>query len=333
MSNCVGVGEQSCASLQTLFCIYPRNIEFTMRVFVGDYDFDMKESTEQSFHVRAVHKHPDFNSKQPYNNDVAVVELGDSGGPFLCQRSHGRNCVWRIFVPEGNHILLRFHRFSVEWDYSCDLDYLGVYSSSGHLIGKFCGDIRPRPLLIPDRNVTVKFFSDFQEFRSGFSLSYEAVDPNLYPGDSVAFCKLVPDFGVQFALRRWVLCKDSECGSVPVIFEEGEIQSMNHPEPYSSNAICQWVVHCPPSHVIELTFQTFELESHEECIFDYVVVHHDLQGNMVAGKFCGFSIPDPIVSVSNVLQITFISDYAANYIGFRAVISFVLSKSRKKLLF
>ncbi|XP_077142779.1 ovochymase-2 isoform X1 [Ranitomeya variabilis] len=462
-------------------CLMDKNIEFSMRVFVGDYDFDMKESTEQSFHVQAVHKHPDFNSKQPYNNDVAVVELvgriifgrdiqpaclpspdeefpngymcdtlgwgrleengklpnklqqvslpiienkrcmsimktvdqrlnfntvvcagypeggkdacqGDSGGPFLCQRSHGRwvlvgvtswglgcarkwidnflrppdkrgspgiftdiqrlhgwiitklnqedphlpatqvrcsttdgllrgtageithprgsrryysnneNCVWRILVPEGNHILLRFHRFSVEWDYSCDLDYLGVYSSSGHLIGKFCGDIRPRPLLIPASNVTLKFFSDFQEFRSGFSLSYEAVEPNLYP--------------------------DSECGSVPVIFEEGEIQSMNYPEPYSSNAICQWVVHCPPSHLIELTFLTFELESHEECIFDYVVVHHDLQGNMVAGKFCGFSIPDPIVSVSNVLQITFISDYAANYIGFCAVISFVLSKSR-----
>ncbi|XP_073417704.1 ovochymase-2-like [Dendrobates tinctorius] len=468
-------------------CLLEKNIEFYMKVFVGDYDFNIKESTEQSFHVQAVHKHPDFNSKQPYNNDVAVVEVvgritfgkyiqpaclpspdeefpkgymcdtlgwgrleengklpnmvhrvslpiieykrcistmktvdqrlefntvvcagypeggkdacqGDSGGPFLCQRSHGRwvlvgvtswglgcarkwidnflrppdkrgspgiftdiqrlrgwiitklnqedphlpvaqvrcsstdgllrgtageithprggrryysnneNCDWRIQVPEGNHILLRFHRFSVEWDYSCDLDYLGVYTSSGRLIGKFCGDVQPRPLLIPDRNITVKFFSDFQEYRSGFSFSYEAVEPNLYP--------------------------DSDCGSVPVIFEEGEIQTMNHPEPYSSNAICQWVVHCPSTHRITLNFVTFDLESpfafesHEECIFDYVVVHHDLQGNMQAGKFCGFSIPDPIVSVSNVMQITFISDYAANYIGFRAVISFVLSKSR-----
>ncbi|XP_073515663.1 ovochymase-2-like [Phyllobates terribilis] len=462
-------------------CLMDKNIEFLMRVYVGDYDFNIKEPTEQSFHVQAIHKHPDFNSKQPYNNDIAVVQVagrikfdsniqpaclpspdeifskgymcdtmgwgrleengklpsklqlvslpiienkscmstmktvdqrlhfntvvcagypeggkdacqGDSGGPFLCQRSHGRwvlvgvtswglgcarkwvdnflrppdkrgspgiftdiqmlrgwiitklnqevsywteaqvrcstndgllrgtagqithpkgfrryysnneNCVWRILVPEGNHIILRFHRFSVEWDYSCDLDYLGVYCSSGRLIGKFCGDVQPRPLRIPNISVTVKFFSDFQECRSGFSLSYEAVEPNRYP--------------------------DSECGSVAVIFEEGEIQTMNYPSPYSSNAICQWVVHCLPTHLIKLTFVIFEVEPHEDCIFDYVVVHYDLQGNMVAGKFCGFSPPDPIVSVSNVLQITFISDYAANYIGFQAVITFVRSKSR-----
>ncbi|KAM4017033.1 ovochymase-2-like [Anomaloglossus baeobatrachus] len=216
--------------------------------------------------------------------------------------SNNEYCVWRIHVPEGYYVLLMFNLFSVEWDYSCDLDYLGIYSGSGQLIGKFCGDVRPRPLLIPRNEVIVRFFSDFQVYRPGFSLSYEAVELYQYP--------------------------DSECGSVAVIFEEGEIQTMNHPQPYSSNAICQWVVHSPASRRIKLNFTTFELESQDKCSFDSVAVYHDLQGHMPAGKFCGFSPPDPIVSVSNVMQITFTSDYAANYIGFRAVISFVRSSFR-----
>lgn len=135
-----------------------------------------------------------------------------------------RKCLWTIVVPKGKHILLVFNRFNLEWDHSCDLDYLVIYSALGRLIGKFCGDVRPRPLLIHDTSITLKFISDFQEYNTGFSLSYQAVEPNLYP--------------------------DSDCGSVAIIFEEGKIQSMNHPQAYDSLAHCQWVVHSPVNHVI-----------------------------------------------------------------------------------
>lgn len=40
------------------------------------------------------------------------------------------------------------------------------------------------------------------------------------------------------------------------------------------------------------------------------------------GKFCGKSVPDPVESTSNIMQIIFSSDSRANYIGFRAKISF-----------
>ncbi|KAM4018792.1 ovochymase-2-like [Anomaloglossus baeobatrachus] len=56
-------------------CLLDKNIESSMRVFVGDYDFNIKEPTEKSFNVRAIHRHPDFNSRQPFNNDIAVVEV------------------------------------------------------------------------------------------------------------------------------------------------------------------------------------------------------------------------------------------------------------------
>ncbi|XP_075139713.1 ovochymase-2 [Leptodactylus fuscus] len=215
--------------------------------------------------------------------------------------SNNEKCVWTINVPTGMHILLVFDYFNVEWDYSCDLDYLAIYSALGRLIGKFCGDAAPRPLLITDTSIILKFISDFQEYKTGFSLSYQAVEPDFYP--------------------------DSDCGSVAVIFEEGEIQSMNHPGEYSSLAHCQWVIHGPKFHVIQITFLVFEVEPSDDCIFDKLVIYHDLEGTMIAGKFCGFSLPEPILSVSSVMQVIFTSDHTANYIGFRAVISFVPSSS------
>ncbi|XP_075044720.1 ovochymase-2 [Mixophyes fleayi] len=211
--------------------------------------------------------------------------------------SNNENCKWTILVPKEKQILLTFSHFSLEWDYSCDLDYLAIYSNGNHLIGKFCGDDIPRPMLISDTNITLKFISDFQEFRTGFALSYLAIDPNIYP--------------------------DSGCGSVAVIFEEGEIQTMNHPKKYNSNAKCHWIVHGPKYHFIKMTFLAFEVEPGYRCIFDQVVVYYDLAGTVLGGKFCGFLMPDPVLSTSNVMQIMFNSDSAGNFIGFRAAISFV----------
>ncbi|KAG8564517.1 hypothetical protein GDO81_016502 [Engystomops pustulosus] len=218
--------------------------------------------------------------------------------------SNNEKCVWTVSVPKGKRILLIFDHFDIEWDYSCDLDYLVIYSALGRLIGKFCGDVKPRPLLIPDSSITLKFISDFQEYKTGFSLFFQGVEPNLYP--------------------------DSECGSVSVIFEEGEIQTMNHPQEYSSLANCQWVIHGPMYHVIKLTFLVFEIEPSKDCIFDRLVVYHDLQETIMAGKFCGFTLPDPVLSSSNVMQITFTSDHSGNYIGFQATISFIPSSRNIK---
>ncbi|XP_044126103.1 LOW QUALITY PROTEIN: ovochymase-2-like [Bufo gargarizans] len=252
---------------------------------------------------------PDFPTYQVQCSTNDGIEKGTTGEILLPTGyrkyySNNEKCIWTIIVPRGKHILLTFKSFNVEWDYSCDLDYLVIYSALGRLIGKFCGDVSPRPLLIADASITLKFISDFHEYKTGFSLFYQAVEPDTYA--------------------------DSDCGSVAVIFEEGEIQTMNHPHLYSSNANCQWVVHSPANYIIKITFLVFEVEPSEGCIFDRLVVYHDLQGTVVAGFFCGFALPDPVLSVSNVMQITFTSDYSSNYLGFRAVISFVLPSSPVK---
>ena len=56
----------------------------------------------------------------------------------------------------------------------------------------------------------------------------------------------------------------------------------------------------------------------EPCKFDYLLVRDKEHNNDVLGKFCGTTIPGPIVSKSNSLWVTMITDGQDNKAGFRA---------------
>ncbi|XP_075423520.1 ovochymase-2 isoform X2 [Ascaphus truei] len=229
--------------------------------------------------------------------------LTGTGGQIILPgspREHYANnemCVWRLSVPAGMQVLLNFSRFDVEEDVSCNLDYLAVYSAETHLLGKFCGAVCPVPILISSARVTLKFISDFQEYRTGFELSYSALALNTYP--------------------------ESGCGSVSIHLEEGEIQSMRYPGKYTNLANCHWVFHAPKDHRIKLTFEDFEIEPSERCDYDAVTVYQDLVGEGELGKYCGDSLPPSLITDGNVMQIKFRSDKAGTYRGFRASVAFV----------
>ncbi|KAM8939174.1 ovochymase-2 [Pelodytes ibericus] len=208
-------------------------------------------------------------------------------------------CEWIIKVPKGKLILINFSRFDVESDFSCDLDYLSIYSEERRLIGKFCGDVCPRPIIVSSNRITLKFLSDFQEYRTGFALNYSAVEPGSY--------------------------SDSDCGSLAIHFEEGEIQSMNYPKSYANFANCHWVIHAPKYYKVKLTFIDFQIEAGVNCSYDSVRVYEDLAAGTEIGKFCGFSIPPAVFSSGNMMHIKFSSDATESYRGFRAAFSFVMS--------
>lgn len=56
----------------------------------------------------------------------------------------------------------------------------------------------------------------------------------------------------------------------------------------------------------------------EPCKFDYLLVRDKEHNNEVLGRFCGNSIPSPIISKSNSLWVTMITDGQDNKAGFRA---------------
>ncbi|NXT77189.1 OVCH2 protein, partial [Zapornia atra] len=206
-------------------------------------------------------------------------------------------CIWTLSVLEGNHILLRFSHFDIEPETFCDYDSLSVYSKDDRLVGKFCGEDLPLPILIGSNSIRLKFVSDNKDYGTGFSMTYKALTPDTLP--------------------------DSGCESLAVLFEEGMLQSMHYPEHYSNAAHCQWIICAPEDHVIKLTYDSFELEESEDCSYDAVTVYEDVGKEEEIAKSCGFALPAPVLSSLAVMLVVFHSDETETFGGFRATISFV----------
>ncbi|NXT41382.1 OVCH2 protein, partial [Pelecanoides urinatrix] len=228
-------------------------------------------------------------------------ELHFPGSPKHFYQNH-QLCMWTLFVPEGNYILLRFSHFDIEPETFCDYDSLSVYSKDDRLVGKFCGGDLPLPVLIGSNSVRLKFVSDNKDYGTGFSMTYKALTPDILPGR----CK-----------------SNSGCESLAVLFEEGVLQSMHYPECYSNMADCQWIICAPEDHVIKLTYQSFEVEESEDCSYDAVTVYEDVGKEEEIAKSCGFALPAPVLSSSAVMLVVFHSDETETFGGFRATISFV----------
>lgn len=68
-----------------------------------------------------------------------------------------------------------------------------------------------------------------------------------------------------------------------------------------------------------MKFQSFEVENHDNCVYDYVEVRDGLSmDSPLIGVFCGYKIPPDIRSSSNYLLIKFVSDGSVQKAGFSA---------------
>ncbi|XP_045413391.1 ovochymase-2 isoform X4 [Lemur catta] len=203
-------------------------------------------------------------------------------------------CVWTLLLPEGMHVLLRFSRLDVE---SCHHNYLSIYSLEDSLIGRFCGESLPSSVLVGTSSIRLKFISDATDYATGFNLTYKALKPNYLP--------------------------DSGCSVITVLFEEGFIQSPNYPGNYSDMASCNWIFQAPKHHLIELSFQSLEIEESGDCTSDYVTVHSDVERRTEIARLCGYMVPSPVLSPSSVLLISFQSDENRTCSGFQATVAFI----------
>ncbi|XP_012863707.1 ovochymase-2 [Echinops telfairi] len=203
-------------------------------------------------------------------------------------------CVWTLLVPTEMHVWLRFSHLDAE---SCQHNYLSIYSLGDRLIGKFCGEDLFSCVRIGSNSIRLKFISDGTDYATGFNLTYEALKPHYLP--------------------------DSGCGSLVVLFEEGLIQSLHYPGNYSNRANCNWIFQAPKHHQIKLSFQSLETEENGDCTSDYVAVHKDVERKEQIARVCGFALPDPALSSSGVMFISFRSDESVTFSGFRARVSFI----------
>ncbi|XP_051907425.1 bone morphogenetic protein 1-like isoform X2 [Hippocampus zosterae] len=196
------------------------------------------------------------------------------------------HCVWRISVTPGEKIVLNFTTMDVFESPSCWYDYVEVrdgFWKKAPPKGRFCGNAVPDVIVSSDSRLWIEFRSSSSWVGKGFSAIYEAV-----------------------------------CGG-EVVRDSGQIQSPNYPDDYHSNKMCVWKVTVAEGYEVGLAFQSFELETHDSCAYDYVEVRDGGSARSpLLGRFCGCDKPDDVKSSTNQLWIKFASDVSVNKAGFSA---------------
>ncbi|XP_055081696.1 bone morphogenetic protein 1-like isoform X1 [Periophthalmus magnuspinnatus] len=196
------------------------------------------------------------------------------------------HCIWRISVTPGEKIILNFSSMDLFRSHLCWYDHVEVrdgFWRKAPLKGRFCGETLPDSIISTDSQLWIEFRSSSNWVGKGFSAVYEAI-----------------------------------CGG-DVNKDNGQIQSPNYPDDYQSNKACVWKISVAEGFHVGLSFQSFEIERHDSCSYDYVELRDGAsEESPLIGHFCGYEKPDDIKSSSNKLWLKFVSDGSVNKAGFSA---------------
>uniref|UniRef100_A0A672KXU9 Metalloendopeptidase n=1 Tax=Sinocyclocheilus grahami TaxID=75366 RepID=A0A672KXU9_SINGR len=196
------------------------------------------------------------------------------------------HCIWRISVTPGEKILLNFTSVDLYRSRLCWYDHVEIrdgYWRNAPLKARFCGDQLPEAIVSTDSRLWIEFRSSSNWVGKGFSAVYEAI-----------------------------------CGG-EVRRDSGQIESPNYPDDYRPNKVCMWKIIVPQGFHVGLIFQSFEIEKHDNCAYDYLELRDgDSENSPLLGRFCGYEKPDNIKSSSNQLWMKFVSDGSVNKAGFSA---------------
>ncbi|XP_042658381.1 tolloid-like protein 2 isoform X2 [Tyto alba] len=196
------------------------------------------------------------------------------------------HCVWRISVTPGEKIMLNFTSMDLFKSRLCWYDYVEVrdgYWRKAPLLGRFCGDKIPEPVISTDSRLWIEFRSSSNILGKGFFVVYEAI-----------------------------------CGG-EIHKNSGQIQSPNYPDDYRPSKECIWKITVSEGFHIGITFQAFEIEWHDACSYDYLEIRDGLtEYSPLIGHFCGYEKPEDIKSSSNKVWMKFASDATINKAGFAA---------------
>nr|XP_033495310.1 cubilin [Epinephelus lanceolatus] len=202
---------------------------------------------------------------------------------------HNKVCEWVINQPEGYVVTLNFLSFDVEGG-SCRYDSVEVRdgsTSSSPLLGLFCGVNMPPLLQSTQRSMYIRFKTDSSVSNNGFEAAY---------GSALEGC--------------------GDTLTTPT----GTITSPGHPSSYPHGANCTWYISVSPGSLVRLSFDSFNLEYHINCNYDYLEVYDNgtVQTGTKIGRYCGRSVPPSITSTDSLLTLLFVSDSSLVSEGFSA---------------
>ena len=94
----------------------------------------------------------------------------------------------------------------------------------------------------------------------------------------------------------------------------GVVTSPNFPNNYPNNHKKTETIRVEEGFIIWLKFTAFDVESHSECRYDYLVIE-DGDGTTLMEKMCGNTLPRTVVSKSNIVQLHFTTDHSKTESG------------------
>ncbi|XP_010795702.1 tolloid-like protein 2 [Notothenia coriiceps] len=110
--------------------------------------------------------------------------------------------------------------------------------------------------------------------------------------------------------------QDSGCGGPQELSgESGTFTSYNYPNSYDNGKSCTWQITVDPDKVIQLWFEEFAVEDTELCTSDFITLRDSLG---IIGKYCGYTKPKPVVSLTNHLTVFFDTNERKTDQGFKA---------------
>ncbi|XP_043283629.1 tolloid-like protein 1 [Venturia canescens] len=217
---------------------------------------------------------------------------GSFGSPIHLNNSpppDGERCEWRITATHGERIVLNITSLDILKSDYCRSDYIEIRDGYWHkskTLGRFCGSGKIHDAIVStgSRMLVTYVTSSRQGNHRGFTASYEAV-----------------------------------CGGDVELDGVGHLESPNYPEEYQSSKECVWKLSVPHDYQVALKFQSFEIENHDNCVYDYVEVRdgHSPDSPLI-GVYCGYKAPPDMRSTGNKLLVKFVSDGSVQKAGFSA---------------
>ena len=201
------------------------------------------------------------------------------------------DCQWLIQPPQATSVTINFTSFDLEpasLDGQTIFDAVEIFdgtNTSAPLLGRFTGNSIPLPLTSSSSSMLLRFYSDLEETRPGWSAYYTSTQNEYCTGNTT----LTANSGT---------------------FSDGS--STNQ---YANNSQCTWLIQPENATSITLSFSSFQTESD----YDGVVVYDGVDNSApIIGSFSGPSIPSPVTSSDGAMFIEFLTGTAVRDNGWTA---------------
>ncbi|XP_071844058.1 cubilin-like isoform X6 [Apostichopus japonicus] len=233
---------------------------------------------------------------------------------------YGNNvlCLYRVEAPVGHVITVDFLRFAVWYDRSCRYDSLKVYDGD-QLVDTLCGFSIPRQIRSTGTSLKMIFRSNSYYSTSGFLANVRIIP------DSVSDSTNVPTYAnYPTDINEFTTIDPAGCSQ---LFNQtgATMTSPNYPDYYPDLSYCTYTIRAPSNKMIRLTFHTFSLESHSDCIYDSLKVYAGLSPSVdnLQQTLCGHRESFVVRNSGNEMLLVFKSDASIGRTGFRADVIFL----------